>query len=262
MLETIAGNLYDYPKYYDLVYGSDWKAEFDFLEDCFERHAEGEVRRLFEPACGTGRLLIKFAEAGYAVSGLDLNAKAVDYCNGRLQRHGFAATAVVGDMADFRLNSPVDAAFNTINSFRHLGDECLADGHLRSMANALRPGGLYVLGLHLTPTEVEPIEEESWPARRGNLSVLSRMWTEQRDLRQRRERVGMSFDVYTPTRQFRIVDQIEFRTYTADEMLSLVAKHPQFELTSVYDFGYDITCPLEIGPAAEDVVLVLRKRDK
>ena len=260
MLETIAGNLYDYPKYYDLVYGSDWKAEFDFLEDCFEKHALGEVRRLFEPACGTGRLLIKFAEAGYAVSGLDLNANAVDYCNCRLERHGFEATAVVGDMADFWLDERVDAAFNTINSFRHLDDERLADAHLHSMANALRPGGLYILGLHLTPTEVEPIEEESRPARRGNLSVLSRMWTERRDLEHRRERVGMSFDVYTPTRQFRIVDQIEFRTYTADEMLKLVAKHPQFELTSVYDFGYDINCPREIGPAAEDVVLVLRKR--
>ena len=57
MLETIAGNLYDYPKYYDLVYGSDWKAEVDFLEACFERFARGAVTRVFEPACGTGRLM-------------------------------------------------------------------------------------------------------------------------------------------------------------------------------------------------------------
>ena len=36
MPETIVGDIYDYPKYYDIVYGSDWRAEFDFLEDIFE----------------------------------------------------------------------------------------------------------------------------------------------------------------------------------------------------------------------------------
>ncbi len=67
MLQTIQGDLYDYPKYYDLVYGSDWKAEFDFLLDCFEQHAKVRVRRVFEPACGTGRLLVKLAAAGFHV---------------------------------------------------------------------------------------------------------------------------------------------------------------------------------------------------
>ena len=123
MLETIQGDLYDYPKYYDLVYGSDWKAEFDFLEDCFERHADGVVERLFEPACGTGRLLIKFADVGYEVAGVDLNPKAIDYCNARLDRAGYPPSTFVGDMCDFQIDQPVDAAFNTINSFRHLGTQ-------------------------------------------------------------------------------------------------------------------------------------------
>ncbi|NQU21999.1 MAG: class I SAM-dependent methyltransferase, partial [Candidatus Nealsonbacteria bacterium] len=82
-METIHESLYDYPKYYDLLFGSDWKTEFDFLEACFERYAQRPVRRLFEPACGTGRLLAKFATAGYEVAGNDLNARAVEYCNAR-----------------------------------------------------------------------------------------------------------------------------------------------------------------------------------
>ena len=61
MPETLRGNLYDYPKYYDLVFGSDWKAEFDFLTGVFAEHADlgrrRGVRRLLEPACGPGRLL-------------------------------------------------------------------------------------------------------------------------------------------------------------------------------------------------------------
>ena len=78
-METIQQSIYDFPRYYDLVYGSDWKAECLFLKRCFEKFATGEVVRLFEPACGTGRLLYRFGKKGYQVSGLDLNAKAVAY---------------------------------------------------------------------------------------------------------------------------------------------------------------------------------------
>jgi len=260
-LETIQGNLYDYPKYYDLVYGSDWKAEFDFLEDCFEEHADLTVESVYEPACGTGRLLIKFAEVGYQVGGVDLNSLAVEYCNKRLERAGYPPSATVGDMCDYRLDEPVDAAFNTINSFRHLQTETQAKAHLHCVAQSLKPGGLYVLGLHLTPTAIQPMQEESWSARRGNLSVLSRLWVIDCDLKRRCESVGMSFDVYTPTKQFRIEDEICFRTYTCKQLEKLLKTVPEFELTAVYDFGYDVEQPIEIGPATEDVVYVLRKRE-
>lgn len=260
--KTIQGNLYDYPKYYDLVYGSDWKAEFDFLCACFDKHAYVEVWKLFEPACGTGRLLARFAAKGFDVNGLDLNPRAVEYCNQRLTRHGFQASAVVGDMTDFRLPKRVDAAFNTINSFRHLATEAQARSHLQCVARSLRIGGIYVLGLHLTPTVGVPIQEESWSARRGNLAVLSRMWVTDCDLKKRRETVGMSFDIYTPTRQTRIEDQTVFRTYTLRQMAKLLSDIAEFEITAVYDFSYDINCPIQLSPQTEDVVYVLRKRSK
>ena len=260
MLETVEGNLYDFPKYYDLVYGSDWKAEVDFLEACFERFARGAVKRVFEPACGTGRLMYRMAQAGYEVSGLDLNPKAVDFCNRRLERLGYPASAFVGDMSAFSLPRKVDAAFNTINSFRHLDSEEQAGAHLECVAKSLRKGGIYVLGLHLTPTVGVPLETESWAARRGNLSVLSRLWVIGRDRRRRQERVGMSFDVYTPTRQFRIADESSFRMYTAGQMDVLLGQIDDFEITSVHDFGYDADRPIEIDAQTEDVVYVLRRK--
>ncbi|MEN1681781.1 MAG: methyltransferase domain-containing protein [Planctomycetota bacterium] len=259
-METLEGHLYDYPSYYDLVFGSDWKAEFDFLQACFDTHAKGKVQRLFEPACGTGRLMFRLGKAGYEVAGNDLNAKAVAYCNQRLRRHGLPETAVVGDMADFRLPRKVDAAFNTINSFRHLATAAQAEAHLACVAAAVRKGGLYVLGLHLTPTDGAPTaDEESWAARRGHLSVLSRMWSVQLDRRRRKETVGMSFDVYTPTRTFRLVDQTDFRTYTARQMADLIDSSGAFEVAQTYDFAYELNQPVEIDASTEDVVYVLRR---
>ncbi|MBN2022761.1 MAG: class I SAM-dependent methyltransferase [Pirellulales bacterium] len=259
-MDVVHGNLYDYPKYYDLLFGADWRAEFDFLRGCFDRHARRPVRRLFEPACGTGRLLIKLAQAGYDVAGNDLNPRAVAFCNARLARHGFPAAAVVGDMANFRLARKADAAFNTINSFRHLPTEEAAEGHLRSMTAALGEGGLYIMGLHLTPKGPPTCDEETWNARRGHLAVHSRMWSIDLDRRHRQETVGMTLDIRTPSRQFRLVDQILFRTYTADQIRDLFRRVDEFELAETYDFGYDLDAPAPVTGRTEDVIFVLRRK--
>lgn len=259
-MQIIPGNIYDYPRYYDLIFGSDWKAEFQFLIDCFEKHANGKATKLFEPACGTGRLIYRLADAGFEVSGLDLNPKAVSYCNKRLARHGLPEAAVLGDMREFRLPRKADAAFNTINSFRHLQSAEDARRHLQCMSNAIRKGGLYIIGLHLTPTRGNPMEEESWSARRGHLAVNTHMWLLERKRRQRQEIYGMTFDVHTPKRSFRLADKITFRTYTAKQFKQLVAEVEGFEIAETYDFAYDIRSPVDVRPESEDILFVLKKR--
>lgn len=259
-MEILQANIYDYPKYYDVLFGSDWAPEFHFLKACFEKHSRRPIRRLFEPACGTGRLLLRFAQDDYEVSGNDLNPKAIDYCNARLVRHGFSASTTVGDMSDFRLSKKVDAAFNTINSFRHLQTEQQAASHLRCVADALTKGGLYVLGLHLTPANYEVSESEFWSARRGHLEINSKMVSLWIDRRKRQERVKFEFDVYTPTRQFRLSDEFSFRTYTLPQFHALLAQSPSLEIAETYDFAYKINDPIVPNDTTEDVVFVLRKK--
>ena len=258
-METIAGHLYDYPKYYDLIFGADWAAEFKFLKKCFERYSKRPVHRLFEPACGTGRLVVQFAKEGYEISGNDLNEKAIAYCNARLKRAGLPATAFVGDMAAFKLKQKVDAAFNMINTFRHLPTEQTAEAHFRCVADALNKGGLYILGLHLTPKSPAKCTSESWSSSRGNLSVVSNLWTIGTDLKKRQERIGVTYDVYTPTKQFRITDETLFRTYRREQMLSLLANEPRLRVLEMFDFRYDIDCPIDVTDETEDIVYVMQR---
>ena len=103
MIEVEA-SIYDHPQYYDLIFAADWEPEFNFLEACFEKYIDGNVKRLFEPACGTGRLIYRFADAGYEITGNDLNAKAIDFCNERLAQYGLQQRAAVGDMTRFTLD--------------------------------------------------------------------------------------------------------------------------------------------------------------
>ncbi len=207
-IETVTESIYDHPKYYDLVFGADCAAEVKFILGCGEEYLRRRPERFFEPACGTGRLLFALARKGYEVSGLDLNAKAIEFCNRRFARHAMHSSAFVADMADFRVKRRYDIAFNTINSFRHLSSESAARGHLQCMGKAVRVGGLYLLGIHLTPTQVPPSETESWSARRGHLSINTHMWTNHRDMQKRVERFGIRFDVHRPRGSFRIVDEL------------------------------------------------------
>lgn len=258
-MKTFEGDVYAFPKYYDLVFGSDWKAEFEFLESCFDTHVSHAVHRIYEPACGTGRLMYRLGRAGYHVTGTDLNPAAVEYCNARLRRHQVSGEAIVADMSEHLACPRVDAAFNMINSFRHLQTESSAVAHLNCVANSLQVGGIYVLGLHLTPLFGPPSEQEAWSARKGNLCVNTRMWNTHRDLKRRMERFDMTYDVYTPTKSFQLKGELALRTYTSEQFSRLLKKIHTLELCETYDFSYDVSKPHEVTDASEDVVYILRK---
>lgn len=255
----LPGHIYDYPKYYDLIFGSDCQAELDFLQDCFACFADRKVKKLFEPACGTGRLMVRFAKLGYQISGNDLNEKAIDFCNRRLEKYGFPASAFVADMCNFQLKKPVDAAFNTINSFRHLEKPEMAKDHMRVMADAVAPGGLYVLGLHLTPSTEPQVVEETWTAARGNLKIRSKMWLVDRTPAQRLETYRMKYEVTKPAGREVLEDQFNFLTYNVKQVTDLIASEPRWEIASVFDFAYDIQAPIVLNDQTEDVVFVLRR---
>ena len=258
-MQEINESIYDHPKYYDLVFGADCAAETKFILGCADRYLKRPAKRFFEPACGTGRLLFWLARRGYDVEGLDLNPKAVDFCNARFQRHRLQSRAFVADMADFRLKRKCDVAFNTINSFRHLPTEAAARGHLESMAAAVRVGGLYLLGVHLTPTEAEPSDGEAWTARRGHLSVNTLMWTNSRDPKRRVEKYGIRFDIHRPSGSVRIVDELVLRSYTKRQMDALIRQSGLWESIETFDFGYDLNDPIQVDATSEDVVYVLKR---
>ncbi len=259
-METRSESIYDHPKYYDLVFGADCAAEIKFILGCAQKYCSGTPKSMFEPACGTGRLLYSLAKKGYGVSGLDLNPKAVDYCNARFQRHEMKHRVFVADMADFSTKKRFDIAFNTINSFRHLSSEKAAQGHLSCLAHAMRPGGLYLLGVHLTPTEAPPSETESWSARRGHLAINTHMWTNSRNPKTRVERFGIRFDIHSPTKSLRIEDELVLRSYTKKQMDAFIASAKDWQAIATYDFGYDLKNPIEVDATTEDVVYVLQRK--
>ena len=163
---------YTAPRLYEIAFDMNRKGEVDFLVHCFKRFARrAPIRRVLDIACGTGPHLIRLADRGYRMSGLDLSAKNIEFLGQRVADTGHRADLFVGDMTDFRLPNRVDAAICMQDSQGHLLTNEALLAHLRCVARAVRPGGLYVFDRYMASSWTDPARRWSWTRRRGSLIV-------------------------------------------------------------------------------------------
>ncbi|HXG04776.1 MAG TPA: class I SAM-dependent methyltransferase [Candidatus Binatia bacterium] len=162
---------YEAPRLYEIAFDMNRKGEVDFLAHCFRRYARRPVRRVLDLACGTGPHLVRLAERGYRLVGLDLSRRNIEYLRRRLAARGLQAELRVGDMTRFHLREPVDAAICMQDSQGHLLTNEALLAHLRCVARALRPGGVYVFDRYLASSWTNPARSWSWSRRRGSLIV-------------------------------------------------------------------------------------------
>ena len=89
----------DYAEYYDVYHSAEVDLRFylDFAHQCGSP--------ILELACGTGRLAIPLAEAGFHVYGVDLSENMLGVCRHKVCEKGLGDRVhlTVGDMAAFRL---------------------------------------------------------------------------------------------------------------------------------------------------------------
>lgn len=260
MARPLDDDWYNYPDYYDIAFRSDTQREADFIEAACRKYCPFPARRLLEPACGTGRLVRELAARGFRLTGFDLNTSVLDYLRRRLARRKLSARVFQGDMTDFRLARPVDAAYCPVNTFRHLLTEDAARRHLECVAESLRPGGIYILGLHLLPPDAAEEDGERWTERQGKTQVTVTLRVVETERRRRVEKIRLSLLVRRGEKEFRLRHEFSFRLYTVGQFRRLLASVPAFELCDVYDFWYDIDEPQKLDETMADTVFVLRKR--
>ncbi|MBT4693331.1 MAG: class I SAM-dependent methyltransferase [Planctomycetaceae bacterium] len=257
-------NCYDYPQYWDLAFADETGQECEFLVQCSQKHLSGDAKRILEPGCGGGRLVVALASRGYDVTGYDLSNAAIDYLQQRLDNEGLQARAVVADMQSFVASPPVDIAINTVSTFRHLLTEQAALAHLRVMAESIRPKGLYIIGMHLLPPDADLEDEELWEAEDDAAKVTMRL-TVLEASRENRQEV-LRFDMSVVDIEAEEDDSREFsseypmRLYSATQIQELFSQVSEFELIEVYDYWYDINEPQPLDDRLGDAVFVLRRR--
>jgi SAM-dependent methyltransferase len=258
---TIQANWFDYPQYYDIAFQGPTQREADFIEAACRKYCPFAARRFLEPGCGSGRLVAELAARGYQVTGLDLSQPGLSYLRRRLARRLLNAETFEAEISDFRLSRPVDAAYCTVSTFRHLLTEQTARSHLQCIARILRPGGIYVLGLHLLPLDLDKEDVLRWTERRGKTTVNVTLRVLCTDLRRRLEnfRVSLLVRQHGP-KEVCLRHEFQLRTYTARQFRRLLDSVPSLELCDVYDSRYDIEHPLSVNDEIAYNVFVLKRR--
>ena len=250
---------YDYPQLYELGFLKETPKESKFCEDVFRKYVPFPVHTVLELGCGSGRLVCDMATRGFSMTGLDLNPTALEYCKKKLKKLGVKGNTVVGDMTNFKFDQPFDAAVNSINTFRHLESEEAALAHLDCVADHLKPGGVFVLSLHLLPVDGDLWGTERWAANDENLSVYYALTVVETSMKTRLEKLRISMLVKKKDESFRLSDHITLRIYTAPQLKSLLAKSKKLKLIAVHDFWYDIDSTQKLNGEAVDSILILQR---
>jgi SAM-dependent methyltransferase len=146
----------------------------------FRALAEQVEGPILELGCGTGRVAIPLAEAGFDVVGLDRSAAMLDVARARRRaldpkvRHRLRL--VVGDMADLRVRGRFGLILAAFRVFMALLDGEAQRAALAGARRHLRPGGLLAIDLFDPRLDLlHPGDQPGRPAQAATLSSGNRV---------------------------------------------------------------------------------------
>ena len=173
---------FDHPDVFEEVNRHRYDPECEFLKGLFQ--AQGGISHVLDAACGTGAHAARLTQAGYAVTGVDLNPNMVAYA----REHHPGLDFQLADMRDLPFSAAFEAVICLCTSFSYnrTNEEVVAA--LQSFRRALRGGGLLVIDVFnvITLIEKRPFlperREEEHYARLGLVSFWRSTVDERRQL--------------------------------------------------------------------------------
>ncbi len=133
-----------YAQTYDVSVG-DWPGEIAFYQE-FASRADADGQAILELACGTGRIAVRLAKAGYTVVGLDVSGWMLD--EARKKSMGVDSIRwVQADMRWFELDETFGLVIIPGHSFQNILTPADQVSCLESVKRHLTPGGALIVHL-------------------------------------------------------------------------------------------------------------------
>lgn len=266
MPSTVLCDWYDTPLYYDIIFDEDTGTEADFLEEMHRVHgnASSGNRSVLELACGSGRLMRELSLRGWRTGGFDLNPNMLSFARDRIGSENRGNLIWEDRMESFTVpgNKRFDLAHCLVSTFKYLRSEEDACSCLDRVSQALKPGGLFVLGLHLSDPSRRRPTHERWVASRDGINVVcnTRTWPVNTRLRSgsMRSRLRVTLPNGTIQRQ---ETNWEVRSYTASQLRRLLQKAGSLKLVACHDFRHDPNEHRKLDDSYSDLVLILKQDD-
>ncbi len=259
----IAEGFYDEPMLYDVLHGKGTADEVRGLRHLGDRLGLDPAGPWLEPACGSGRYVRAAVAQGVRIAAFDLSEAMIAYARSRMDSAKPGTYRLgVADMRTFDAASLApgwrfELAFNPINTIRHLETDAHLLAHLERIHGALRPGGVYVVGLSLSVYGFEQPSEDTWHGSRGSLKVNQVVqYTPAHGGRDRTEQVHNVLAVTRPSGTRVIPSAYGLRSYDRDQWDSVLAHSPFSVWGCVNEAGEDIE------PTSPGYALWVLRRDR
>lgn len=155
-------NFNRYARFYDLFYRKkDYEKESEFVFELLKKVGVKKPRRVLDVGCGTGGHVLRLAEHGYRVDGIDLSPDMITIAESKIRkaRLGKLASVSVEDIRVFASETRYDlvmAMFAVIGYITTTKDLLAAFGNISSM---LRRGGAFVFDVWFGPAVLNDLPE-------------------------------------------------------------------------------------------------------
>lgn len=253
---------YDCAEIYDIAFSWEIEPELDFLREVWNLYGHGKLDRIYEPFCGSGRLLVPLAEAGYECVGTDLSSAMLKCLQAKIGERELAIAAHQADVCTYQCAPPADMVVTLIDSFRHLITAESASAAIDAFSHGIRSGGLLVIGIQVGDAPVEIDGHAAWTMERDGLSVDTMVFS----LRLPGPEPGTDLvravmQVNSPDGETEeIISDDPMRLYSRESLIALVHENGMFELQAAFDFhDLDSNRPTETDEPGGNSVFVFRR---
>jgi SAM-dependent methyltransferase len=194
------------------------------------------------------------------VTALDLSAAAIAFLRGEAERLALPVHAAVGDMTDFDLPRPAEAAICMQDSQGHLLTNEAVVAHLRAVRRNLRPGGVFVFDRLVPNGWATPHAHWVWTKRSRGVTVRTSFRTLLNwDLARQTCDEVMRFEVTERGTRRILTQRHTTRVVFPQELRALVELAGGFELCGWFA-NFSLRRPLERAATALVMITVLRAR--
>lgn len=253
-------NLYDYPKYYEIVFGNrNFKKECKFIQRLLKKYSKIKVSSVLDLACGTGMHMVELAKLKYKIAGLDISDKMLEEANKRLENNPKLIKLYKNDMASFRLDKKFDACICMVNSLEILNKDTEFISNFNSVADALNAGGLYIIELD-NPSLIKrnnQVKEYKKTIKKGKITINLIYKKYPFDYKSKLEKNELILDINEDGKRLKIVDNSPVKRLTMEDINYFVNKTKRFEIMNVIsDFNLNLKVK---DKSSKRIIVVLRK---
>ena len=132
--------------YYDiLMTDTDYPSIAGYIE---ERLKARGVKTVCDCGCGTGRVTLELAKAGYEMTGVDISGEMLSLADKAAVESGLSVNFVLQDMKNLSLFSKTDAVICCLDGVNHLKGKKSVIEFFRSVKKNLNDGGIFIFDIN------------------------------------------------------------------------------------------------------------------